>query len=269
MRGIRKKISLAALVVIGMYVMIGSLLYFFQERLLFLPTTLESDFQYRFEQPFEELFLSPQPDVKINALHFKTASTAKGLILYSHGNAGDLSRWGGIASYFTKYHYDVVVWDYRGYGKSRGELSEQAIYDDAQYLYNHFKRQYQADEIVLYGRSLGTAVASFLAANNLAKQVILETPYYSIPDVAQHRFPLFPIKTLVKYQFPNYQFMKQLDTPVTIIHGTEDTVVPITSALKLKKLKNSNIKFVIIANGRHNNLIEFQEYHTAIGNCLN
>jgi pimeloyl-ACP methyl ester carboxylesterase len=269
MQGIRKKINLAFLVVIGLYVMIGSLLYFFQERMLFLPTSLSEDYQYHFEQPFEELSLSPEPGVKINALHFKSDTISKGLVLYSHGNAGDLSRWGSIAAYFTKYNYDVVVWDYRGYGKSTGALSEQAIYNDAQYLYDYFKQQYDVDKIVLYGRSLGSAATSFLAAHNPSQQVILETPFYSIPDVAQHRFPVYPIQKLIKYEFPNYKFLKELNAPVTIIHGTKDRIVPIASALKLKKQINEKIDFVTIKNGTHNNLAAFEEFHDAIKNRLN
>ncbi|NOY48554.1 MAG: alpha/beta hydrolase, partial [Chlorobi bacterium] len=117
------------------YVMITTSLYFFQEKILFRPTVLTQDYKYNFSYPFEELFLKTEDDAVINALHFK-ARNSKGVILYFHGNAGDLSRWGTITEYFVSMNYDVLVMDYRTYGKSTGVLSEEALHKDAQMCYN-------------------------------------------------------------------------------------------------------------------------------------
>ncbi|MEM1001659.1 MAG: alpha/beta fold hydrolase [Bacteroidota bacterium] len=255
------------LVLIGIYVMIGSALFFFQERMIFLPSVLSEDYVYKFDVPFEELHFSPEPGVKINALHFKT-ETPKGVVFYSHGNAGDLSRWGNIASELTNYGYDVLVWDYRTYGKSVGTISEEAFYQDAQFIFDHLSNQFERKNIVLYGRSLGTGVASYLASKNKVQQLILETPYYSIADVAKHRFPFFPVQKLLKYKFPNYQFLPRVKIPMTILHGTDDAVIPIESPLKLKKLGLNNLKFITINGGSHNNLADFDGFHEAIGACL-
>jgi len=243
--------------------MIGSALYFLQEKLMFLPTTLEQDYQYQFNYPFEELFLETDDDAIINALHFKTEEP-KGVLLYFHGNAGDLSRWGKITEYFVSKHYDVLVMDYRTYGKSIGTLSEEALYKDAQYCYDYLLQQYSEDTITLYGRSLGTGLASYLASKNKPKQLILETPYYSIVDVAKHRFPIFPVKSLLKYHFPTYKYLPQVQCPITIIHGTDDSVVPYASGKKLLDLGIETIEFITVDHGEHNNLIEFDAYHNAI-----
>lgn len=246
--------------------MIGSALYFFQEKILFLPTTLEQDYQYQFEYPFEELFLKTDNDATINALHFK-AENPKEVILYFHGNAGDLSRWGKITEYFVEKNYDVLVMDYRTYGKSVGKLSERAMYKDAQFCYDYLLKHYSENEITLYGRSLGTGIASYLASKNRPKQLILETPYYSILDVAEHRFPVFPVKQLLKYRFPTFQYLPKAKCPVTIIHGTADNVVPYSSGKKLSELI-VDVEFITIEGGGHNNLIEFEEYHKAIDKVL-
>jgi hypothetical protein len=246
--------------------MLGAALYVFQERLLFLPSVLEEDYRYDFEVPFEERWYFPEPGVKLNALYFKTANP-KGLIFYSHGNAGDLSRWGHIASTLTTYGYDVMVWDYRTYGKSKGKLSEEAIYRDAQYIFDQIKVEVAPNDIVLYGRSLGTGVVSYLAANNSSKSLILETPYYSIPDVAKYRFPYFPVEKLVAYKFPNYQYLTQVSVPVTIIHGTDDKVVPFSSAKKLAEI-DTQLKFIEVSGGGHNNLSDFEAYQRAIADHL-
>ncbi|BAO74884.1 hypothetical protein WPG_0654 [Winogradskyella sp. PG-2] len=247
--------------------MIGSALYFFQEKILFLPTTLEQDYKYQFNYDFEELFLKTEENVTINALHFKV-NNPKGVILYFHGNAGDLSRWGTITEYFSAMNYDVLIMDYRTYGKSVGKLSEQGFYKDAQYCYDYLLKNYSEDKITLYGRSLGTGIASYLASRNNTKQLILETPYYSILDVAEHRFPMLPVKQLLKYHFPTHQYLPNAKCPITIIHGTDDSVVPYSSGKKLSELGLINLNLVTVKGGDHNNLIEFDSYHKTIKTIL-
>ncbi|WP_323786838.1 alpha/beta hydrolase [Psychroserpens sp.] len=244
--------------------MIGASLYFLQEKILFLPTTLAQDYQYDFRYPFEELFLKTAEDVTINAIHFKTQNP-KGVILYFHGNAGDLSRWGIIGEHFVSLNYDVFIMDYRTYGKSKGKLSEQGFYDDAEFCYNYLLKSYTEEDIVLYGRSLGTGIATFLASKYQPKQLILETPYYSILDVAKHRFPMFPVKTLLKYEFPSNEFITNVECPILMLHGTDDTVIPYRSAEKLKGVApEKTTSFITIEGGDHNNLISFDLYKEGI-----
>lgn len=244
--------------------MIGSALYLLEEKLIFLPTTLEQDYTFQFTYPFEEVFLETDSETVINAIHFKVEQP-KGVILYFHGNAGDLSRWGLVAEYFVDLEYDVFVMDYRTYGKSIGPLSENALFYDAQFCYDYLKERYTESDITLYGRSLGTGMATYLASENKPKQLLLETPYYSIVDVAKNRFPLFPVEKLMSYSFPSYTFIVNVVCPVLIIHGTDDTVVPLTSGKKLYDAINTQKSiFIEIADADHNNLIDFPEYHLAI-----
>jgi len=243
--------------------MIGASLYFLQEKMLFLPTTLAADYQYEFRYPFEELFFKTTEDVSINAIHFKTENP-KGVILYFHGNAGDLSRWGIIGEHFVSLNYDVLIMDYRTYGKSKGKLSEQGFYDDAEYCYNYLLDHYDEDDIVIYGRSLGTGIATYVASKHQPKQLILETPYYSILDVAKHRFPIFPVKRLLKYKFLSHEFITEVKCPITMFHGTDDTIIPYSSAQKLKKVSPEALTtFITIEGGEHNNLISFELFKKA------
>ncbi|OUR92696.1 alpha/beta hydrolase [Flavobacteriales bacterium 34_180_T64] len=263
-----RKLRNIAFALIGLYVMIGTSLYFIQERLLFMPTVLEQSYQFQFNHPFEELFLKTDEDASINALHFK-AKNPKGVILYFHGNAGDLSRWGSVTEYFVDKHYDVLIMDYRSYGKSIGPLNEAAFYSDAQYCYDFLKKRYAESEISLYGRSLGSGIACNLASKNTPKQLILETPYYSILDVAKQRFPIFPVKQLMRYEFPSYKFIKAIACPISIIHGTDDVVVPLQSGEKLYDVSTKELTtFTVIKGGAHNNLVEFVGYHQRIEEIL-
>lgn len=265
---VKQKLKKAGIFLLSIYIMVGSLLYFLQEKLLFLPTVLEQNYAFNFSYPFEELFLKTDDDALINALHFKV-DNPKGVILYFHGNAGDLSRWGKITEYFAEKQYDVLVMDYRTYGKSTGTLSEKALYNDAQYCYNYLKEQYNENEISLYGRSLGTGIATYLASKNNPKQLILETPYYSMVDVGESRFPIFPIKKLLKYKFPTNKFIKEVTCPITMFHGTDDAVVPYKSAEKLFKVSPKTLTtFITIEGGAHGNLKEFDLYHVQIKKVL-
>ena len=263
-----RKFKKTVFIVLGLYVMLGTTLYFIQEKILFLPTFLEQDYVYEFSENFEEVFLKTKDEAFINAIHFKVPNP-KGVILYFHGNAGDLSRWGLIAEYFVQQQYDVFIMDYRTYGKSTGALSEQALYDDAQLCYDYLLEQYSDQDIILYGRSLGTGIATYVASHNNPKKLILETPYYSMLDVAQHRFPMFPLKHLLKYQLPTFEFIKKVTCPIIIFHGTDDNVVPFKSGKKLlDELPKSQAQFIQIDGGNHNNLIEFDAYRSGIETIL-
>ena len=248
--------------------MIGTSLYFLQEKVLFRPTVLNQNHVFKFSNSFEELFLKTDDKAIINAIHFKVENP-KGVLLYFHGNAGDLSRWGIITEYFVDMNYDVLVMDYRTYGKSTGTLSEHALYSDAQFCYNYLKERYIENEISVYGRSLGTGIATFIASVNNPRQLILETPYYNIIDVAEHRFPLFPVKYLMHYKLPSNEFIQKVKCHISILHGTDDYVVPIKSGEKLFEISPQDLTtFTAIENGSHNDLINFETYRKKIQEIL-
>lgn len=262
-----KRFIFAALI---FYVMITALLAFFQERFIFLPTQLPQEYAYSFTTPFEELFLETGDGARLNALHFK-AENPKGIILYFHGNAGDLSRWGEITQDFTKHNYDLLVMDYRTYGKSTGKLSEENLYTDAQLFYDYVKESFRESEIILYGRSLGSAFATRLAAENNPNLLILESPFYNLKTVAKNRFPIVPVDLLIRYHFENNKYIQEVDSKTIIFHGTSDNVVPFKSGKMLyEKASPKNGKhFVEVAGGGHNDLAMFETYQKAIEAVLN
>ena len=265
---LKQGLKKAIIIILGLYVMIGMALYLLQEKILFRPTVLQQDYKFEFSYPYEELFLKTDENAVINAIHFKVENP-KGVILYFHGNAGDLQRWGMITEFFVEKDYDVFVMDYRTYGKSTGTLSEAALYSDAQFCYDYLKENYNTEMITIYGRSLGTGIATYIASKNVVKQLILETPYYSITDVAKHRFPLYPVTNLLKYKLPSFEFIKKVNSPIFMFHGTDDAVVPFKSGKKLSEIVSKNqLHFTTIEAGNHNNLIEFDAYKQGIDNIL-
>ena len=239
-----------------------------QERFIFLDDDLPQDHQFDADVPFDELFLEGPEQGRLNALHFKADST-KGLILYFHGNRGNLTRWGPIASQFTQYGYDVLVMDYRGFGKSTGTRNQQNLLADATLFYNWASERYTEQQIVLYGRSLGTGIASYLAQEQQPRLVILETPYYSLAKAAQRFYPIYPSKFALKYNFKSYEYLQKAACQVLIFHGTEDTVVLYEQGKALaESLANEKVEFVTIEGGEHRNLAQYPIYWETIERVL-
>jgi fermentation-respiration switch protein FrsA (DUF1100 family) len=251
----------------GLYSLICYLLYFFQEHLIFFPQKLAIDHTFNFDGDFEEKYFHVDEETTIHALYF-FAQNPKGVILYFHGNAGSLEDWGGVADGFVKLNYDVLISDFRGFGKSTGKISELGLYQDAQMLYDVLLENIDASKITVLGRSLGTGVAVDLVSKNKVKRLILETPFSSFADLAQSRFKIIPVKVLLKYSFPNKGKLKKVNCPVHILHGTNDQVIPYSHARKLKSDLKSGWTFTNIKSGNHNNLSLFQEYWNRIESIL-
>lgn len=237
-----------------------------QERMIFVQNKLPRSYKFEFPYDFDELRIaSGDGKARLSALHFKV-DQPKGVVLYFHGNAGHLADWGWISQDFLESGFDFLIMDYRGYGKSSGSLSEKALYSDAEVFYDYVKQKYPEEQIILYGRSLGTTFATHVAAKNNPSQLILETPFYSMVDLAQMRFPMFPIRWLLRYPFPTHKFIGGVKCPITIFHGTKDRIVPYSNGKKLAKLiPESQLRFITIPEGKHNNLAETSEYQKEFG----
>jgi len=149
--------------------------------------------------------------------------------------------------------------DYPGFGKSTGNPSEKKLYDWAMQVYKLARSRFGSDSIILYGKSLGTGIATQLASVRNCKRVILETPYYSIPSLAKRYFFIYPVDWFIHYKIPSWEYIKKIEVPVTIIHGTNDGVIPYSNALRLKELLKPGDEFISIKNGSHNDCYTFKE----------
>ena len=263
-----KRALIISFVLLNIYGLLCGVIYFFQENLIFLPTQLPQEHSYVMDSTFEELFLDTEDGARLNGLHFKVENS-KGTILYYHGNAGDLQRWGEISQFFVDLQYSVIVMDYRGYGKSTGKRSMEALYLDSELWYEYAKQHYSENEIILYGRSLGTTFATFVASRNQPKNLLLESPFYSIEEVAKSKFPILPVKSLLHYKFPTYQYINKVICPITIYHGTDDSVIKYKQGERLFESIEKDAKTMIsVPGGGHNDLVLFEEYLDTIGEAL-
>lgn len=157
------------------------------------------------------------------------------------------------------YHYDVLVFDYRGYSKSTGEVTEENIFSDSEFIYKELLKNYGEDRIILYGRSIGSGPASFLASTLKPKALILEAPFYNFAELAKNYLPLVP-SSLLQFKFENNLYLKKYQGPMFIIHGVEDEVVPIEQSEKLFKNLTTVKSFSRVPGGHHNDLENKREH---------
>ena len=255
------KISLILLII---YFVSMLILFIYQEKIIFQGVTLDINHQYSFKQKFKEVNLQTIDNNNINAIHLKV-NNPKGIVLYFHGNRGNLERWGKVTSYFTKFNYDVFVMDFRSYGKSTGKLDEILMYKDAQICYDYVKKLYPENKITLYGRSLGCTFAIKTASQNQPKQLILEAPFFNLTSVAKYHYPFMPFKLLMNYKFESHTFIDDVSCKTTIFHGTKDNVIPYDSGKKLFQKSNKELtEFITIKKGTHHNLMSFELYENTV-----
>ena len=250
-----------------------SYIYTHQEEMLFQKATLPQDYTFTFDEPFDELFLDTEEGARINALFFNT-DKPKGVVLYFHGRGGNLSgNWGRLSKEFTSRGYDLFIMDYRGFGKSTGKLSEKALCHDADFCYDYLNNTYREDQIVVYGRSLGTGIATYVASHHDPKTLVLESPYFNILDLTPRQAPYLPrflIPMILKYHFRTDKWIVRVDAPIHIFHGTEDELVPYDSSTRLLKLLKDkrDASLYSIEKGKHNHLRFHPKYQNALSTIL-
>lgn len=255
--------------ILVIYVAISVLLYYLQDYFLFKPEKLPKEFLFAYEnQKVEEYNIETRDGAVINGLHFKTDSP-RGVVLYLKGNSKSIKGWGKFAVDFTRHGYDVIMVDYRGFGKSTGRRTQKALKHDLQYIYNKIRERVSEEYIILYGRSLGSGFATKLASTNNPKMLILDAPYYSLTKVTSRYMPFMPLSLLLKFPMPTYKWLKYVNCPIHIIHGTNDKLIPFKSSVKLSKIKPKRTRLWPVIDGGHKNLNNFESYHRMLGEIIN
>lgn len=245
-----------------LYSLLALIVHQFQKSFIFRPIKLDKDYRFNFKAEYEELWLDNISGGKINCLHFRT-NNPKGVVLYHHGNSRNLQHWGQFYEDFTSRGYDVFFYDYRTFGKSEGKLTEASLYRDARKCYKHLLTQYDSENIIQYGRSLGSALATRMTRKFGSRFLILETPYLSMKAMAEHKFPFLPIGWILNFHLRQDLDIKLIKSPILIITGTEDELTPHNHSLALSKL-STEVELAIIEKGTHNGLPEHKIYDDAM-----
>lgn len=248
-------------IICAVILILGGLIYFFQHKFFFQPEKLSPDFKFAYDHlKAVDKTVETEPGVKINYLHFQVPYP-KGVVIYLKGNTKSIKGWGKFAIDFTRLGYEVVMMDYRGFGKSTGKRTSEGMKRDSQFIYDIVKEEFTEDKIVLYGRSLGAGFAARLAARNNPRLLILTSPLYSLLRTIHRYLPFMPAKPFLRYNMPTFQYLKEVRCPIKIIHGSDDRLVPINTAVDLSEINPELTRLYVILRAGHIDIHQFEEYH--------
>ena len=224
-------------VLVGSYAIVCAVLFVFQDRLLYLPniagrslvaTPADIDLDY------EDVHLETADGVELHGwlVH---ADDSRGTVLFFHGNAGNISHRLDSIRVFNRIGLSVLIIDYRGYGQSQGRPSEEGLYRDAEAAWYALVRDRgeSPDRVVLFGRSLGGAVAAWLAARTEPAALILESTFTSVPELGQQLYPVFPVRRLARMNYDTRAQLQEVTAPVLVVHSPDDEIVPFSHAERL------------------------------------
>lgn len=249
-----KTLATLALVLALAYGSIVLLVYVFQSRLLYFPQVAREVnlTPARIGLAFEDVWLKSAPDVDIHGWYVPHPR-ARGTVLFFHGNAGSIALRLDWLRMFHDLDYAVFIVDYRGYGRSRGEPSEQGTYADATAAWAHLAqaRRIAPADIVIVGESLGGAVAAELASRTRPRAVILQSTFTSIPELAGEIYPFLPVRWISRHDYDTRSRMARIDAPVLIAHSPQDELIPYRHGRELFEQAREPRHFVELSGG-HN-----------------
>ena len=250
-------LSLAAV-----YLFAVLLLYFMQERIIFPGDPLPADHRFRFDQAFDELTI-PVPGATLSALHLHQPAS-RGLVFFIHGNAGNLETWTGGADFWRSAGFDLFIFDFRGYGKSTGRIgSEPELHGDVRAAWETIAPRYRGRPVVIYGRSLGTALAAELAREADPALLVLVTPYTSLTAIARRAYPWAPT-SLLRYPLRTEAMIGEVRSPVLLLHGARDALIPLGESRRLLASIRAPAELVVIEDASHNDIQEYPAYLDAL-----
>lgn len=218
------------LVVLSLYAAVSVAAFVFQRHLLFFPSATYGFSPTEAGLDYEQVWIDTEDGERLHAWFIPAGreSGAEGTVLFFQGNAGNKATRVPLARELSGAGYNVLLVDYRGYGQSTGQPSEQGLYADvmASWRFLTDERRTAPGDIVIFGRSLGGGPATWLATQVEARALLLESTFTSVPDVAAHHYPFLPVRWLSRFQFDSLSRIAEVDMPVHVIHGRTDEVVP-------------------------------------------
>ena len=261
------------LAIVGIYCALALYVFLMQPKLIYYPgipgRTLEST-PAVIGMDYEELTLSTTDGEQLHAW-FIPHPQARATLLFAHGNAGNISHRLDSIQMFHNIGLNVLIFDYRGYGQSTGKPGEKGTYRDADaaWAYLSVTRGIDPGKIILFGRSLGAAVITDLAARVEPAGVILESAFLSVPDMAATIYPWLPVRWLASYRYDNGDKVARITRPLLIIHSRGDEIIPFEQGERLFQQASEPKQFLELR-GRHNDgfYVSRDEYLVAIGAFL-
>lgn len=253
----RKLISGIVFPVLLVILFFNVYLYFMQPGMIFYPLKEVDVTPAQWELPFESVQVKSTDNIKLSAWFIPHAEAEK-TVLFFHGNGGNISHRGDSIYIFHKLKMNVFIIDYPGYGNSEGVPSEQGLYDSATATWHYLTKdkKIKAENIIIFGRSLGGAVATDLASRVKAGGLILESTFSSVRDVVDVIFPVLSKVIYLRYSFDSLNKIKTLTTPVLMIHSPDDEIIPFELGKKLYESVIAEKEFLQIEGGHNDGFMQ-------------
>ncbi len=240
------------IIIAGTYIIFAGSLFIFQSHYIYYPVRVLSTDPGSIGLNFESVSFETADGVKLSGW-FIPGENAKGVILFCHGNAGNISHRLESIQIFHRLGLDIFIFDYRGYGQSEGKPTEPGTYQDAEAAWRYLteERQVNPSKIIVFGRSLGGAVASWLAQRHTPGALILESAFTSLPDIAATVYPYLPVRLLLRSKYNTAEYLGRINCPVLIVHSRNDEIMPFSHGQRLFEMAKEPRKFLEIT-GTHN-----------------
>ena len=251
----RTLVSILA-IAISFYLLLALMLYLFQGKMVFLsnfPDRTLTATPADIGLDYEDVSLTTSDNEHLHGWHIPAANS-KGVLLFFHGNAGNISHRLDSIKIFHELDLDTLIIDYRGYGQSTGKTTEQGTYRDAQAAWDYLTngRGIPADRIIVFGRSLGGAIGAWLGVQNTPAAVIIESSFSSGEDMARRLYPFMPVRLITRLQYPVVDYAAQLNCPVLVVHSRHDEIIPFAMGQAIYSAVKQDKKFLELR-GDHNN----------------
>lgn len=238
--------------IIVFLLLLNGLMYLRQPDMVFYPLSAHDQTPRNWGLEYEDVFLDADDEVRLHGWFIPREGASK-VVLFFHGNAGNISHRGESVKIFHRLGLNVFIIDYRGYGKSTGKPGEKGMYADAKAAWNYLnmERAIYEDDIIIFGRSLGGVVASQLASEVSAGKLIIESTFSSSRDMARRIFPVLSHVIFMRYCFSAVENIKQNQSPVLVAHSPDDDIIPFSLGEKIFQNANEPKRFLKMR-GDHN-----------------
>lgn len=256
---ILRAVGIYAGIPLGLFVLI---LVILEDSFIYFPTRPPNG-NWTLEPWMEDVELATSDGVRLHGWFCRADSKAEWTILFFHGNAGNLTDRRGLVSQYRQLPADVLIIDYRGYGKSEGSPSEEGLYADARAAYDYLttSRGVPAERIVIFGNSLGCAPAIELAVQVPCGRVVIQSAFTNVPEMSKRVIPVIPIGWALRHRYDNLAKVRSIAAPKLHIHSPDDEVIPFEMGRRVFEAA-AEPKTFYEASGGHNELVyaEGSEY---------
>jgi len=263
----KKGIISTGVLLVGLYIAVCIYFYFIQNAILFNPTKLEPGHEFTYGFEFEERWFEVGDEATVHGILAK-ADSSKGLVIFFHGNGGSAETEPSKFTLFLENGYDVLYPDYRLYGLTEGKMwNEDDLVGDMKIVYEEMTKEYEEENMIVLGYSLGSGVASLVAAENDPKELVIWTPYYSMIDMKDAQYWFLP-DFLVRYPLRTDLAIPEIDEPITIFYAGDDQRLPLDRSIRLTQLLDENDEYLILEGQGHNGVYFNRELQEKMAEIL-